>query len=155
MQNPLKRENDEKEPRIGQQEPQILLPPDRGAAYPLRADAVKGGLGAQPQPLHRRANLRRDVPRGQGRPHEATLPRPAERVYRPDFARGEQLQSGRQGDQHLPFAQHAAPPDRHAGGLYARVESPLRAGVGADRTITRGMAERVIGQGEGLPFAAK
>ena len=68
MQNPLKRENDEKEPCIGQQEPQILLPPDRGAAYPLRADAVKGGLGAQPQPLHRRANLRRDVPRGQGDP---------------------------------------------------------------------------------------
>ena len=71
MQNPLKRENDEKEPRIGQQEPQILLPPDRGAAYPLRADAVKGGFGAQPQPFHRRAALRRDVPRGQGRPHEA------------------------------------------------------------------------------------
>lgn len=111
MQNPLKRENDEKEPRIGQQEPQILLPPDRGAAYPLRADAVKGGLGAQPQPLHRRAALRRDVPRGQGRPHETALPRPAERVYRPDFPRGQQLQSGRQGDQHLPFAQHAAPID--------------------------------------------
>lgn len=119
MQNPLKRENDEKEPCIGQQEPQILLPPDRGAAYPLRADAVKGGLGAQPQPLHRRANLRRDVPRGQGRPHETALPRPAERVHRPDFPRGQQLQSGRQGDQHLPFAQHAASPDRHAGGLYA------------------------------------
>ena len=61
MQNPLKRENDEKEPCIGQQEPQILLPPDRGAAYPLRADAVKGGLGAQPQPLHRRANYNQVV----------------------------------------------------------------------------------------------
>lgn len=93
---------------------------------------MKGWLGAQPQPLHRRANLRRDVPRGQGRPHETALPRPAERVYRPDFARGQQLQSGRQGDQHVPLAQHAAPPDRHAGSLYARVESPLRAGVGVD-----------------------
>ena len=29
---------------------------------------MKGGPGAQPQPLHRRANLRRDVPRGQGDP---------------------------------------------------------------------------------------
>ena len=29
---------------------------------------MKGGLGAQPQPLHCRANLRRDVPRGQGDP---------------------------------------------------------------------------------------
>ena len=29
---------------------------------------MKGWPGAQPQPLHRRANLRRDVPRGQGRP---------------------------------------------------------------------------------------
>ena len=56
---------------------------------------MKGGPGAQPQPLHRRAALRRDVPRGQGRPHETALPRPAERVYRPDFPRGEQLQSGR------------------------------------------------------------
>lgn len=93
---------------------------------------MKGGPGAQPQPLHRRANLRRDVPCGQGRPHEATLHRPAERVHRPDFPRGEQLQSGRQGDQHVPLAQHAAPPDRHAGSLHARVESPLGAGIRVD-----------------------
>ena len=93
---------------------------------------MKGGLGAQPQPLHRRANLRRDVPRGQGRPHETALYRPAERVYRPDFPRGKQLQSGGQGDQHVPLAQHAAPPDRHAGSLHARIETPLGAGIGAD-----------------------
>ena len=120
MQNPLKRENDEKEPSIGQQEPQILLPPDRGAAYPLRADAVKGWLGAQPQPFHRRANLRRDVPRGQGRPHETALYRPAERVYRPDFPRGQQLQSGRQGAAHPLFGEEGDGVALQAGEVYHR-----------------------------------
>lgn len=37
----------------------------------------------------------------------------------------------------------------------ARVESPLGASVGADQTITGGVVERVIGQGEDLPIAAK
>ena len=82
-----------------------------------------------------------NVPCGQGRPHEATLHRPAERVHRPDFPRGEQLQSGRQGDQHVPLAQHAAPPDRHAGSLHARIEISFGAGVGADQTIAGGVAD--------------